>query len=120
MAAPKGSHNNPNGRPPASRALTDLLRKSLNKTFDVGEEKKRSGKIILAETVVIALVTGRLRFPGDAEDSVLSVRDWIEFTKWAYTYLEPPIVPHELTGKDGGNVIIEVVYIDKLPKEDNA
>lgn len=100
----KGTTNNPNGRPPKSRALTDLLVKALAKRIDTGDGKQSARKAILAELVADALATGRLKFPGDTEASVISVKDWLEFTKWAYQYLEPPITRQEVTGADGGAV----------------
>ena len=113
----KGTTNNPNGRPPKSRALTDLLVKALAKRIETTEGKQVARKAILAELVADALATGRLKFPGDTEASVISVKDWLEFTKWAYQYLEPPITRQELTGAEGGEVVLKVVY-DK--KADNA
>jgi hypothetical protein len=102
MAPPKGSTNNPHGRPAKSRALTDLLVKALDKTIEV-EGKKVAGKRVLARLVSEVLVTGRLKFPGDVEASIISVKDWLEFTKWAYGYLEPPVQKTAPTTPDGEN-----------------
>jgi len=103
-----GKTNNPNGRPPKSRALTDLLVKALNRTIEV-DEKRIAGKRILARLVGEVLITGRLKFPGDMEASIISVKDWLEFTKWAYGYLEPPITRLEHAGEDGAAIRIEYV-----------
>jgi len=89
MAPAKGTTNNPNGRPPKSKALTDLLVKRLNKTVEVSG-KKIAGKRVVASLVSQVLTTGRLTFPGDTGQSVVSIKDWMEFVKWAYQYLEPP------------------------------
>lgn len=97
MAGIKGRTNNPNGRPPKSRALTTLLERALSKTVEVNG-KRVSGKRLLAYHVAEVLTTGRLTFPGDAEASMVSVKDWLEFTRWAYQYLEPPVVRQEFTG----------------------
>jgi hypothetical protein len=112
MAGVKGKTNNPNGRPVKSRALTDLLVKALNKTIDI-DGKRVAGKRIVANMIAQALSTGRIRFPNDTEESVLSIKDWIEFTRWAYQYLEPPIIPHEVGGFDGSDIVIKVIYEDK-------
>lgn len=95
MAGTKGRTNNPNGRPPKSRALTTLLERALSKTVEVNG-KRVSGKRLLAFHVAEVLTTGRLTFPGDTEASVVSVKDWLEFTRWAYQYLEPPVQRSEL------------------------
>jgi hypothetical protein len=94
MAPPKGKVNNPYGRPPKSRALTDMLFKSISKTVEVNG-KHVSGKRVMADLVAQVLTTGRLQFPGDTEQSVVSVKDWMEFVKWAYQYLEPPVTKNQ-------------------------
>jgi hypothetical protein len=108
MAAPRGNCNNPNGRPPKSRSLTEALNRAMKKSVIV-DGKRVGGKLVVANLVAHALKTGRLHFPEDTEESVLSVKDWIEFVKWAYQYLEPPIQPHEITGAEGGpiNIVID-------------
>ena len=107
MPGVRGKTNNPNGRPPKSRALTDLLTKALSKKVDLPDGTTRLGKQILANLMADAVITGRVTFPGDNESSVISIKDWIEFAKWVYTYLEPPITKHELTGSEGGAIVID-------------
>jgi hypothetical protein len=101
----KGKTNNPNGRPPKERSLTNLLDKALAHTVLV-DGKPINGKRVLAQLVTDVLTTGRLKFPGDTEASVISVKDWLEFTKWAYQYMEPPVSRQELTGAGGGPVVV--------------
>jgi hypothetical protein len=102
MAGVAGKTNNPNGRPPKSKALTTMLETALGKTR-LYQGKNVSGKLILADMVSKALITGRLRFPDDSEDSIISVKDWIEFVKWAYERIDgKPAQP--LTGPDGGPI----------------
>jgi hypothetical protein len=112
-----GKTNNPNGRPAKSRALTDLLVKALGRTVDV-DGKKIAGKRVLARLVSEVLVTGRLKFPGDTETSVISVKDWLEFAKWAYTYLEPPVT--KLAGEDGEAIRIVIQYENDNPSTPEA
>ena len=107
MPGVAGKTNNPNGRPAKSRALTDLLIKALSKTVEV-DGKRTAGKAVLARLVSEVLVTGRLKFPGDEEASVISVKDWLEFVKWGYGYLEPPITKLEHTGENGEPIVIKV------------
>lgn len=93
MAGVPGKTNNPNGRPPKSKALTDLLETALGHTYPFNG-KNVSGKKILADLVSKALVTGRVRFPDDTDDSVISIKDWIEFVKWAYERIDgKPVQP---------------------------
>ena len=113
MPGVAGKTNNPNGRPPKSRALTTLLDKALGRSLDI-EGKRVSGKRVLAQLVTDALTTGRLKFPGDTEASVISVKDWLEFAKWFYQYMEPPVTRQEHSGPDGG--AIEVIHVK--PKVD--
>lgn len=84
---PKGRTNNPNGRPPKNRSLSTILEISMGKTFDYGG-RRVAGKRILAEMVTKAVVTGRLRFPEDTEDSVVSLKDWIGLVQWVYERID--------------------------------
>ena len=107
-----GQSGNPAGRPPKSKALTELLEKALSKTVET-QDGKIAGKRILASLVAEGLTTGRVTFPGEEKPSTIGVKDWIEFVKWAYQYLEPPITKNEISGADGGKLIIALEYINK-------
>ena len=87
MPGVKGRTNNPHGRPPKSKALTDLLGTALARTLVV-DGRSISGKRLLAMMVAQALTTGRVKFPNDLEDSVISIKDWMEFVKWAYDRID--------------------------------
>ena len=102
----KGKSGNLSGRPPKSRALSDLLGTALAKTIET-DNGKAAGKRILASLVTEAATTGKVTFPGDRVASQLSVKDWLEFVKWIYQYMEPPVQRQELTGKDGGAIVID-------------
>ncbi|MHB0966006.1 MAG: hypothetical protein ACYC36_06070 [Bellilinea sp.] len=110
---PKGRTNNPNGRPPKNRALTDALALALKHTVDFPDGRKVSGKKVLANLVTSVLTTGRIKFPNDTEESIVSVKDWMEFAKWAYGYLEPAATRLEHTGEDGNILEILVRYADR-------
>lgn len=110
--APKGSRNNPNGRPPKNRALTEILLKALNHTQLVGQ-KRIANKRILAGMVVEAVTTGQVAFY--ERTMVLGTHEWSELVKWIYTFLEPPVQKNEHMGPDGGPIehkVIEVKAID--------
>jgi len=113
MRGTPGKTNNPNGRPPKSRALTYLLDRALSKKLSAEDGSLKSGKFVISSLIADAVVTGRIKFPGDTEASVISIKDWIEFVKWVYQYLEPPVTRQELTGKDGGDVVIKVRLTDE-------
>jgi hypothetical protein len=87
MAAPKGNKNNPYGRPPKSKALSDMLEVALGKTR-LYNGKSTSGKRILSDMVSEAVITGRVKFPEDTEVSIISVKDWIELVKWVYERID--------------------------------
>ena len=102
-----GQSGNPNGRPPKSKALSDLLDKALGAMVDTPDGRV-TGKRLLARLVAQAVTTGQVKFPQDEKASLLGIKDWMEFVKWAYQYLEPPITRQEVTGADGGAIIINI------------
>jgi hypothetical protein len=109
MAGIAGKTNNPNGRPPKSKALTNMLEVALGKTR-LYKDKNISGKKILAELVSSAVVTGRVQFPDDNEISIISVKDWIEFVKWVYERVDGKPVQPIGGDTDTGEIILHVVY----------
>lgn len=110
MAGIAGKTNNPNGRPPKSKALTNMLETALGKTH-LYKGKKKSGKRILADMVSNAIITGRVRFPDDTEDSVISIKDWIELVRWTYERVDgKPVQP--IAGEDGNPLLVKVQYAE--------
>lgn len=106
---PPGRTNNPNGRPPRNRSLSLILETALEKTFEL-DGKKISGKRIIAAMVSRAAVTGRVRFPGDTEDSVISVKDWIGLVQWVYERIDgKPKQPISGDGEVPLKVLVEYV-----------
>ena len=120
MAPPKGTTNNPHGRPPKSKSLTTMLDKALSKSWSTPDGKKVSGKQIMSDMVAAAVVTGRVKFPNDVEDSVLSVKDWIDFVRWVYERVDgKPIQP--IGGEaDDGSVVLKVVYEKQKESQPDA
>jgi hypothetical protein len=105
MPFKKGQSGNPNGRPPKSRALTDLLslRGGVSVTHD---DKPITGGELLALLLWQIACAGRATFP---DGTVLEVgpRDWLETVKWLYAHIdgpppkpEPPDPDEELTDED--------------------
>lgn len=110
MPVAKGRTNNPSGRPPKTKSLTTMLEKALDKTRMVGD-RRATGKAIVTEMIDRALTTGRVRFPDDAEDSVLSVKDWIDFVRWAYERIDGK-PPQPMTGDPENPLRIAIEYIN--------
>jgi len=111
MAGVAGKTNNPNGRPPKSKALTSMLEAALGKTRLYGGAKV-SGKKILSDMVSDAIITGRLRFPNDTEDSIISVKDWLELVKWAYERIDGKPVQPIGGDENHGPIIVKLVGDD--------
>jgi hypothetical protein len=112
MAPPKGSTNNPNGRPSKSKALTNMLEHALGKTHDYNG-KNVSGKRILADMVANAIITGRMKFSKDTEESIISIKDWFEMVKWTYERVDGKPVQPIAGDTDTGEIILKVVYDKK-------
>jgi len=83
--------------------MSDLMNRALSKTIDT-PDGRISKKRLLANLVAEAITTARVQFPGDKNSSFLSAKDWAEFVKWAYQYLDPPITRRELSGPNGGPI----------------
>lgn len=98
----QGQSGNPAGRPPKSRALADLLDTALSKSIET-TDGKITGKRLIARLVVEGITTGKVTFPDEDKASTLSVKDWIEFLKWAYQYLDPPTQKIAPVTPDGEN-----------------
>lgn len=108
MPGVKGRTNNPNGRPKKDRALTDLLVKELSHKVTMPDGTEVTGKKLIAMNLVNAVTTGKIRFPRDTEDSVISVKDWIDFMKWLYVHVDGPARNALDEIKDNGlRVIVE-------------
>jgi hypothetical protein len=74
-----------------------------------------AGKRVLASLVAQALTTGKVQYPGEEKPSIIGVKEWLEFVKWAYQYLEPPLQRQELSGPDGGVIRVSLVGDDGNP-----
>jgi hypothetical protein len=117
MAGVKGRTNNPNGRPKKDRALTDLLVKELSHKVTMPDGSEVSGKKLIAQNVVSAVTTGKVKFPKDTEESVISVKDWIDFMKWLYVHVDGA-AKSELDVTSGGEKIQPVTIIEVIKSND--
>lgn len=104
----KGKSGNPNGRPPKSRALTDILEKAGSQSVEV-DGKKIASKRIVASLLWQVATTGMAKFP---DGSILSVspQDWIAVVKFIYAQIDgPPKAEMDVTSN---GETIPVSFID--------
>ena len=97
MPFKKGQSGNPNGRPPKSRALTDLLRREGSAQVSHDGRKLGGGELLALLLWQIA-TAGKAKFP---DGTVLEVgpRDWLETVKWLYAQIDGP-PPRPLPDED--------------------
>ena len=68
-----GVSGNPNGRPPKSRALTDILERRGSTTLLDIDGKKRSGKLVVSRALWELATTGRTTLQDGEELKTLEV-----------------------------------------------
>ena len=88
---PAGVSNNPKGRPPKNRALTEILEKAGATSLDINGNKV-SRKRLLASLLWEAATTGRVTFDDRVE--MCNVDQWLV----------------ELTGADGGPIQTQQIF----------
>ncbi len=88
MPFQKGQSGNPNGRPPKSRALTEILERGGSKTVEI-DGKHVSGKRLVSMYIWELATTGKVQFEG-RELRVSSVREWADIVKWIYSHIDGP------------------------------
>ena len=84
----KGQSGNPSGKPPKSRALTEILEKGGSKTVEV-DGKKISGKRLIASFLWQLATTGEVTFDGRTL-KVDSINEWAAVVKWIYSHIDGP------------------------------
>lgn len=107
MTFRKGESGNAKGRPKKNRTLTDILEKagSTKRVYGQGVAPKN----IVAELLWQAAATGQVTFP-DGTTRTLDVQDWSAVVKFLYQQIDgPPKTEMEVTGKDGGELLIKVI-----------
>jgi hypothetical protein len=107
MTFKPGVSGNPKGRP-KTRVLSERLRAAASKTIEV-DGKPTAGSIVSARLAWDAITKGRMRFPDDAEDTVLSFDQWLVLMKFVYGQTEgAPPAAVEVSGADGGPIVITI------------
>ena len=100
----KGQSGNPRGRPSQSRALTQILKRSLNKTIEGSPQatKRTARKRLLADHVAEFVTTGKVTLPDGTTLRAESITEWFTAVKWLYTHLDGPAPkPIEVSGPEG-------------------
>lgn len=96
----RGRSGNPSGRPPKSRALTEILERAGREKMptrggDIHERRK-----VLATMLWDAATTGEAKLPDGEEVLRFSPKDWLEVVKFLYQHIDGPAKPVQ---PDGGN-----------------
>lgn len=109
-----GQSGNPKGRPPKERALTNLLEKNGNKTFEV-DGKRISGKRILSTLLWDLLIYGRAELPAMKDGQKMTMRissakEWTDIAKLIYAQVDgPPKSEVDLTSNGKTVNIVRVI-----------
>lgn len=102
----KGQSGNPRGRPKKPRQLTTQLERSLSRNITLSDGTHINGKRYVASIVRQALTTGEVTL-ASGKKMDLSPDDIIALMRWAFAQIDgPPPAKHELTGADGGAILI--------------
>lgn len=109
-----GQSGNPAGRPPKSRALTDLLEIAGNKAIEDVDGKKRAGKRVLARLIWEIAVTGQCTMPDGKVLAVESVAEWKEVMKFLYSHIDGP-PPKAIDLTSGGEPV--KAYVNVSPDD---
>lgn len=86
MGLAKGRTNNPNGRPPAGRALTEILMREMSKGV-VTNEGKVTAKRLTALAVRDLLINGEAKLVGGKKIE-LGAMMYVELIKWFYGHVD--------------------------------
>jgi hypothetical protein len=110
-----GVSGNPKGRPPKGRALTEILKATLDKKVRAaGAQRARiQAKTQLAEMAVEGLITGVVTF-SNGKTLKLTSQDWKDMLKWMYTHVDGgAVVRQEISGPKEG---VAFDYDDAIAK----
>lgn len=110
-----GQSGNPKGRPPKSRALTEILSKAGGTTRDL-KGVRISGRRLIAKCLWELSTTGRTSLADDGpEIRITEPGEWFEIVKWIYTHIDgPPKGELDLNLAGSVEVIWDVPTPDKF------
>jgi hypothetical protein len=100
--------NRGRGRPPKSRALTDILNQTLHQPVEY-QGTMLSGVEVIAAMLRDYIITGKVQFPDGTVTKSYSLTDWIGAVKWIYDHIDG-VAPRDVETK------VEVLVV----REDDA
>ena len=86
----KGQSGNPKGRPPKSRALTELLDKAGSKTLEDVDGVRRSGKRVVPRLLWELATSGQTTLPDGRRLVVDDVSEMMAIWKFLYQHIDGP------------------------------
>jgi hypothetical protein len=110
-----GVSGNPKGRPPKGRALTEILKATLDKKVRApnAQRARIRAKTQLAEMAVEGLISGVITF-SNGKTLKLTSQDWKDMLKWMYTHVDGgAVVRQEISGPKEG---VAFDYDDAIAK----
>ncbi len=117
----KGMSGNPKGRPPKSRALSNLLASGARMQVVIPADGERPEMAVPAGDVLVqnlweGVTTGKITFP-DGRVMVLEASDMVAFSKMLMTQIDGP-APAALDVTSGGKPVgIQLVEVIKSSEE---
>lgn len=119
---PKGKSGNPKGRPPKSRALTEILASAGKSTRIVRDGKEVSAQQIVAQNLWTVLATGRVQLDNGNVLAVADATEWLNIAKFMFGQIDGPppaamAVDLSTQGQPVGVQIIEVLKTQAAPEE---
>lgn len=112
MALAKGRTNNPNGRPPTGRALTEILMREMSKSVDTGKTRVLA-KRLTAQAIRDLLVRGEAVLVGGKKIELGSAM-YVELIKWFYGHVDGS--RQEI--KQDAETLVKFVYDDDNGDDD--
>lgn len=106
-----GQSGNPRGRPPKSRALTEILKRAGGRGVTDADGKRRSSRRVMARCLWELAATGRTTLAGEPPLAlqVDGPGDWFRIVQWLYEHIDgKPVAAMDVTS---GGRPIEIVEI---------
>ena len=114
----KGKSGNPRGRPPKSRALTEILA-SAGKTKVLREGKEIPAQKLIAENLWRALVSGVIQLENGKTLAIANAEEYMGIVKFLHTQIDgppPAALAVDLTSQ-GQPLAISMVEVIKTTRE---
>lgn len=119
-----GHSGNPNGRPPKSRALTEILERAGAQKMPMPDGALTERRRVLAEYLWNAVIHGEIELPpdkdGEQEKLRFSPKDWLETVKFLYQHIDGPAKPVQPIGGDEKPLKAKPINYDEIADNDPA